>query len=176
MKKLFLLPVMMFALVGCNKPAPAVTPDPIELTSANLLGYDGSADVAYNSAESEKAVGDIIFGYIQLGAYRSETGALRMRVKDGQGSYLYNKTQFGGKIASIKFTMNASKSVFDNTDVWSFKFGTSAESLGNEVKLSTVKDTMEYTVTPTVDATFFKVEKILESYTFYIDKITISFK
>ena len=176
MKKLFLLPVMMFALVGCNKPAPAVIPDPIQITSANLLTYDGTADVAYNSTESEAAVGGITFGYIQLGAYRSESGAIRMRVKDGVGSYLYNKTQFGGKIASIKFVMNESKQVFDNADVWSFKFGTSAESLGNEIKLSTVADTKEYTVTPTVDATFFKVEKIIQSYTFYIDSITISFK
>ena len=148
--------------------------DPIVLNSANLLGYV-DADIAYNATESSATVGDISYSFIQLAAYKSENGALRMRTKDGQGSYLFNTVAFDNAITSIDIKLSNAKSVFDNTDVWSFTFGTSASELGNQVKVSTVKDQLEYSVTATGSPTFFRIDKIIASYTFYIESITINF-
>lgn len=148
--------------------------DPIVLNSANLLGY-ADADIAYNATESSATIGGISYSFIQLGAYKSENGALRMRTKDGQGSYLFNTVAFENAITSIDIKLSSAKSVYDNTDVWSFTFGTSASELGNQVKVSTVKDQLEYSVTATGSPTFFRIDKIITSYTFYIESITINF-
>lgn len=148
--------------------------DPIVLNSANLLGYV-DADIAYNATESSATIGGVSYSFIQLAAYKSENGALRMRTKDGQGSYLFNTVAFDNAITSIDIKLSDAKSVYDNTDVWSFTFGTSASELGNQVKVSTVKDQLEYSVTATGSPTFFKIDKIIASYTFYIESITINF-
>ncbi len=185
MKKLFLLPlVAMFGLVGCGGDNPGGegggggggggTHDPVVLTSANLLGYEGTT-VAYNAEEASKTVDGIEYKYIQLAAYSDEDGAIRNRTKDGQGSYLFNTTAFSAPIKSIALKLSSKKQVYDNTDVWSFKFGTSASALGDEVKLSTVADTLEYSVSAVGSPTFFRMDKIITSYSFYIDSITINF-
>lgn len=148
--------------------------DPIVLTSANLLGYEGTT-VTYNAEEASKNVDGIEYKFIQLAAYTDEDGALRMRTKDGQGSYLFNTVAFDNAITSIDIKLSDAKSVYDNTDVWSFTFGTSASELGNQVKVSTVKNQLEYSVTATGSPTFFRIDKIIASYTFYIESITINF-
>lgn len=179
MKKLFLLPlVAMFGLVGCGGDNPGggggEKQDPIVLTSANLLDYAGE-NVAYNATEASKTIDNIEYKFIQLAAYTDEEGALRMRTKDGQGSYLFNATALSAPITSIDLKLSSKKQVYDNADVFAFKFGTSATELGGEQKVSTVAGQLDYKVTPEGSPKFFRIDKIIASYTFYIESITLNF-
>lgn len=138
----------------------------IDLTgeSLNLPGpyQDGIAGIS-----------GVKFEYTQL--YFGENG-MQFRFKDNVASGLKNANAFAKGIVKIEITLNSGKTVYDNTDVFSIKFGTSADELGNEIKLSTVADQLVYTVTPDKEGyTFFSIYKVLEQYTFYVDSIRIYF-
>ena len=138
----------------------------IDLTgeSLNLPGpyQDGIAGIS-----------GVKFEYTQL--FLGENG-MQFRFKDNVASGLKNTNAFAKGIVKIEITMNSGKTVYDNADVFSIKFGTSADELGNEIKLSTVADQLVYTVTPDKEGyTFFSIYKVLEQYTFYVDSIRIYF-
>lgn len=138
----------------------------IDLTgeSLNLPGpyQDGIAGIS-----------GVKFEYTQL--FLGDNG-MQFRFKDNVASGLKNANAFAKGIVKIEITLNSGKTVYDNTDVFSIKFGTSADELGNEIKLSTVADQLVYTVTPDKEGyTFFSIYKVLEQYTFYVDSIRIYF-
>ena len=113
------------------------------------------------------------FSFTELGNYGT---GMQMRQKDGKISSICNTTALARPIASIVVVLNAEKSVYDNADVFSFKFGTSATELGAEVVVSTVAGQYEYTITPDAETyTYFSMTKIIASYTFYVDSITINY-
>ena len=113
------------------------------------------------------------FSFTELGNYGT---GMQMRQKDGKISSICNTTALARPIASIVVVLHADKSVYDNADVFSFKFGTSAEELGAEVVVSTVAGQYEYTITPDAETyTYFSMTKIIASYTFYVDSITINY-
>ena len=137
----------------------------IALTAENL-GLDAYAD-------GTATVSGVTFDFVELGTYGN---GIQMRQKDGKISKLWNSTALPSGIVSIEITLNADKSVYDNADVWEFKFGASADALTESVKLSTVAGQYTYTVTPAAGThTFVSVEKIIESFTFYVDSIKINF-
>lgn len=141
----------------------------IDLTAQSLLGYTGT-QIAYKDGTA--TVGGVAFSYIELGAYGN---GMQMRVKNGKSSTILNTAAFGSAIEKIEITLNADKQVYDNTDVWAFDFGTSSAVDGEQIKLSTVADTKSYTVTPVgTNYTFFKMTKIIESYSFYVDSVKIT--
>lgn len=136
-----------------------LTADSLGLTSQYLDGLAGISGVK--------------FEYIQL--YKGDNG-IQMRFKDGVSSSLHNANAFAKGIVRIELTLNSGKNVHDNTDVFSFKFGTSADNLGAEIKLSTVSGQTKYTITPDQGTyTYFSMTKIIEDYTFYVDSIRIIF-
>lgn len=141
-----------------------------DLTAASLLGYTGT-NVAYGDG-SDVDVNGVKFSFNECGAYGS---GIQMRVKDGKSSKVWNNTVFASRIQKIDITLNSGKAIYDNTDVWEFKFGTSAAVDGETIKLSTVKDQKTYTVTPEgTTFKYFSMTKIIESYTFYVDSILIT--
>lgn len=116
---------------------------------------------------------NIGFEFIELGTYGN---GIQWRQKDGKISTLWNTDALAKAIESIVIVLNPDKSVYDNADVFSFKFGTAADSLSAEVKLSTVADQYEYTITPDAETyTYFSMKKILADFTFYVDSITINY-
>lgn len=136
-----------------------LTADSLGLTNQYLDGLAGISGVK--------------FEYIQL--YKGDNG-IQMRFKDGVSSSLHNANAFAKGIVRIELTLNSGKTVYDNTDVFSFKFGTSADNLGAEIKLSTVSGQTKYTITPDQGTyTYFSMTKIIEDYTFYVDSIRIIF-
>ena len=140
-----------------------------DLTPASVLNYSGE-NVDYNDGTA--TVSGVNFSYIELGAYGN---GIQMRVKNSKSSTIWNAGAFGAGIAKIEIKLNSGKQVYDNTDVWKFDFGTSASVDGGSKTLSTVADTNSYTVTPSsTNFTYFKMTKILESYTFYVDSIKIT--
>ena len=142
----------------------------INLTAANVLNYSGT-NVAYKAGEA--TVENVKFSYTEIGAYGN---GIQMRVKEGKASNIHNVDEFGKGIQKIEITLNSGKQVYDNTDVWAFKFGASSAVDGETVKLSTVANQLTYTVTPEVKTyTFFDMTKIIEQYTFYVDSINVFF-
>lgn len=136
-----------------------LTADSLGLTNQYLDGLAGISGVK--------------FEYIQL--YKGDNG-IQMRFKDGVSSSLHNANAFAKGIVRIELTLNSGKTVYDNTDVFSFKFGTSADNLGAEIKLSTVSGQTKYTITLDQGTyTYFSMTKIIEDYTFYVDSIRIIF-
>lgn len=91
-------------------------------------------------------------------------------------SYIFNATAFEKGIAKIVITYSADKHVYDNNDAFCFSFGNSADDLAYQVFLSSIGGTYEYVITPDTNTyTFFKMEKTLEQYNLYIEKIEIYF-
>lgn len=145
----------------------------IELT-ADVLGLESQKYTAGTASYN-----GVSFEYVELGNYGS---GIQMRTNKNDStvkSKLWNTTALPKGIHSIVITLhNGDKTqVFDNTDVWEFKFGSVADALTETIKLSTVADQHEYTITPTVSTyTFFTFNKIIEKYSFYVDSIKLVFE
>lgn len=120
------------------------------------------------------------FTYTELGNYGD---GIQMRIdkNDSTGeiegtSTIKNDKAFHAGIAQIVVTLSDTKSVYDNADAFKFEFGT-ADGTYTETKMfSTVADTNYYVITPdSADYTYFKLSKVIESYSFYFKSIEICF-
>lgn len=120
------------------------------------------------------------FTYTELGNYGD---GIQMRIdkNDSTGeiegtSTIKNDKAFHAGIAQIVVTLSDTKSVYDNADAFKFEFGT-ADGTYTETKMfSTVADTNYYVITPdSADYTYFKLTKVIESYSFYFKSIEICF-
>lgn len=122
----------------------------------------------------------VAFEYTELGNYGD---GIQMRIdkNDSTGeiegtSYIANTNAFHAGIKMIVVTLSSTKTVYDNADAFSFKFGTSADELGHEVKFSTVAGQYVYEIVPNAETyTYFSLTKIIESYSFYFKSIEICF-
>ena len=140
--------------------------DDIILNIANL-GVGGSY------GDGTATLRGVNFSWVELGDYGF---GMQMRQKEGKISSIANTSAFNSGLKSIVIKLNEGKSVYDNTGVFSFKFGTAADALAGEILVDTVANQYEYTVTPDVETyTFFSVTKAIASYTFYVDSITLVF-
>ena len=129
--------------------------------------------VGNSYADGTATVEGIGFSFVELGNYGD---GIQWRIKNEKTSALANTSALARPIASITLVLSSTKSVYDNADVFSFKFGNASDALGAEVKLSTVADQLEYTITPDAKTyTYFSMTKIIASYTFYVDSITINY-
>lgn len=75
----------------------------------------------------------------------------------------------------IVVTWSDTKSVSNNTNALSFKFGTSADALGHEVMLSTVQGQTVYEIVPDAETYTYFLEKTLYQYSMYFKSIQICF-
>lgn len=101
---------------------------------------------------------------------------IQMRQKNDVYSSLWNTTAFERAIASITLKLSSTKSVFDNANAFAIKFGNAADNLTETISFSTVKDQLEYTITPEgKDWTFMSFTKTMKDYTFYFESITINY-
>ncbi len=129
--------------------------------------------VGNSYADGTATVEGIGFSFVELGNYGD---GIQWRIKNEKASALANTSALARPIASISLVLSSTKSVYDNADVFSFKFGNASDALGAEVKLSTVAGQTEYTITPDAQTyTYFSMTKIIASYTFYVDSITINY-
>ena len=142
------------------------TPSAVELTDTEL-GLDAYAD-------GKATIGGVEFEWVELGSYGNGIQMRNKVASGGKVSKLWNNIAFPSAIESIVLVYNSEKSTYDNADAFEFKFGNAADNLTESVKLSTVKDQKEYTVTPTGEHTYFSMELLL-TYSFYWDSITITF-
>ncbi|MCR5332431.1 MAG: hypothetical protein K6E11_00160 [Bacilli bacterium] len=163
----------------------AVVVDPISLTAESLLGYDGSADVAYDTSYQNATVGGVAFTYQQIGAYKSNHAGLQFRNKlntsgNNTKSNLNNTVEFDNAITSLDFTWHSTKSVSANSNVLKITFDTVStfDSEGKEViMLDTVADQKAYNVAPTGSSFKFVKIEIDDAFTYscYWASIVINF-
>ena len=124
-------------------------------------------------SDGTQTVQGVEFEYTEIGNYGD---GIQLRVKDGKASAIKNNTAFHAGIAQIVIRLSKTKTVYDNQNAFSFKFGTSADALGGEILFSTVKDQYEYTITPDqATYTYFSMTKVIEQYSFYFESIKICF-
>lgn len=124
-------------------------------------------------AEKTVTFDNVTFHFTELGDYGD---GIQMRIKNGVASSFCNTTAFERAIASVVVKLSSTKSVFDNADAFAIKFGNAADNLTETISFSTVKDQLEYTITPEgKDWTFMSFTKTIESYTFYFESITINY-
>lgn len=148
-------------------PEPEV--DPIELTAANLIGYDGT-NIAYGDGEA--TVGEIKFHFIECSAYGN---GIQMRTKNGKSSIIWNEDALPGVIKQVKIKLNNDKQVYDNEHALTFNFGTTAECLDKTITWDTVKDQKEYTIDiESEGAVYFKLVHSI-TYSLYVDSIELVF-
>lgn len=156
---------------------PAVTPQPEKPTyPAGTIGLDvTSLGLADSYGNGTKEVSGVSFSWIEMANF-GDGIQMRINSKDAtKFSTLWNTVAFDKAIAKIVFTYSSTKDVsYSNTDVLTLNFGTAADALDAEVKVSTVKGTKEYTVTPEGSFTFFKLS-LTEAHTYYWDSIVIYF-
>ena len=147
--------------------APVENPSSVSLTAPKLgLGAYAAGDAVVSGYD---------FSFTELGDFGNGIQC-RINKDDAQKkSTLFNTEAFWTGIYQIDITLNADKAVYDNTNAFSFTFGTAANALNSEVKFSTIANQREYTITPDAQTyTYFKME-ILLSYSFYFDEIKIWF-
>lgn len=124
-------------------------------------------------SDGTQTVQGVEFEYTEIGNYGD---GIQLRVKDGKASAIKNNTAFHAGIAQIVIRLSKTKSVYDNQNAFSFKFGTSADALGGEILFSTVADQYEYTITPDqATYTYFSMTKVIQQYSFYFESIKICF-
>lgn len=124
-------------------------------------------------SDGTQTVQGVEFEYTEIGNYGD---GIQLRVKDGKASAIKNNTAFHAGIAQIVIRLSKTKTVYDNQNAFSFKFGTSADALGGEILFSTVADQYEYTITPDpATYTYFSMTKVIEQYSFYFESIKICF-
>ena len=142
----------------------------ISLTSESLLGYNGSANVAYSTDYATRSIDEVSFRYQQIGAYGAGM-QFRNKLSDsnnGTKSNLNNTTALPAPIASIDFEWHSSKDIKTNTNVLKITFGKDNTFATNTevVMLNTTADVKTMSVTPTgKDFTFVKIE-IDDSFTY----------
>ena len=148
----------------------------LTVTSLNLQSqkYSSTSATTEDANDVELtapvAVDGVSFDFIQVGNYGD---GLQMRDKDGKTSKLWNTTAFAGGITKIEFTISSTKSAYDNPDCMILTFGDDVKGATYSTKLSTVKDTKNYTITPDAETyEYFYLEWDL-SYTSYWDSIKI---
>ncbi|MDE6584829.1 MAG: hypothetical protein K2K15_05445 [Anaeroplasmataceae bacterium] len=148
-------------------------PEPEKPTyPAGTIGLDVTSLGLTNSyGNGSKEVGGVSFSWTEIGNFGN---GIQMRSKDGKISSICNTTAFSKKIAKIVLTYNAEKSTYDS-EVLTFTFGTAADALTSEVKLSSAAGTKTYTVTPEGDFTFFQLKYSAEKGSQYWDSIVIYF-
>ncbi len=124
-------------------------------------------------SDGTQTVQGVEFEYTEIGNYGD---GIQLRVKDGKASAIKNNTAFHAGIAQIVIRLSKTKTVYDNQNAFSFKFGTSADALGGEILFSTVADQYEYTITPDqATYTYFSMTKVIQQYSFYFESIKICF-
>lgn len=159
--------------VTFNVTIPAIVvedPNTVVLTTKSLKLEQNKFQ---NSPADGVTVNGVTFAFKEIGYY---TDGIQMRQKDGVYSSLWNTTAFERAIASITFKLSSTKSVFDNANAFAIKFGNAADNLTETISFSTVKDQLEYTITPEgKDWTFMSFTKTIEKYTFYFESITINY-
>ena len=144
------------------------------LTSASILGWDGSNNVNYGNGTA--TVNGIEFSYTQLGCY--DGNGIQMRNKTAEGgvaSSFQNTSAIESGIKAIDFKFAATKSTYDNTGLMKVEFANTADFANAEVvMLDTVKGTKAYTVTPSVET--YKYVRITNnlSYSSYWELISIA--
>ena len=140
--------------------------DSIELT-IDSLGLqsqkyaDGTVEISGNS-----------FQFVELGNYGN---GIQMRNKT-KASSLWNTVAFTKNIESIEINITDGKAGFSNTDALKFEFAKDAAFTDASTSmLSTVKNTTNYTVTPSAATyTFFRVT-INITYSMYFESIIVHF-
>lgn len=145
-------------------------PNTVVLTTKSLKLENGKYQ---ESPADGVTVNGVTFAFKEIGYY---TDGIQMRQKDGVYSSLWNTTAFERAIASITFKLSSTKSVYDNANAFAIKFGNAADNLTETISFSTVKDQLEYTITPEgKDWTFMSFTKTMKDYTFYFESITINY-
>ena len=114
-------------------------------------------------------IGEYEFEYVELGSYGD---GIQMR----KTSSLGNTVAFAKPIASIEFNYSETKSTYDNADVFKISFGNDATVASYSENLGTQVDVKKYTIVPDAATyTYFKMEKVVENYSYYWDSIVITF-
>lgn len=155
--------------VTFNVTIPAIViddPNTVIINSKNLK-------IANSYADGKVTFDGVTISFKQL---MDNGDGIQMRQKDGVYSSLWNTTAFERAIASITLKLSSTKSVFDNANAFAIKFGNAADNLTETISFSTVKDQLEYTITPEgKDWTFMSFTKTIEKFTFYFESITINY-
>ena len=158
--------------------------DKVTLNAESLLGYDGSANVAYEKDYKNSTIDGVEFTYQQIGAYKSGFAGMQFRNKlsdstNGTKSNLHNTAALSSPISSIGFTWFSTKDIKTNSNVLKITFDTVAtfdSGSAEVVMLNTVAGEKVMSVAPTgTSFTFVKIE-IDDSFTFtcYWDSIVIN--
>ena len=155
--------------VTFNVTIPAIViddPNTVIINSKNLK-------IANSYVDGEVTFDGVTIKFKQLSDYGD---GIQMRQKNDVYSSMWNTTAFERAIASITLKLSSSKSVFDNANAFEIKFGNAADNLTETISFSTVKDQLEYTITPEgKDWTFMSFTKTIKDYTFYFESITINY-
>lgn len=155
--------------VTFNVTIPAIViddPNTVIINSKNLK-------IANSYVDGEVTFDGVTIKFKQLSDYGD---GIQMRQKNDVYSSLWNTTAFERAIASITLKLSSTKSVFDNANAFAIKFGNAADNLTETISFSTVKDQLEYTITPEgKDWTFMSFTKTIKDYTFYFESITINY-
>ena len=146
------------------------------------LDVDTMQLVAQSYQDGTVTIDRVAFEYTELGNYGD---GIQMRSKPTtattpdeltDNSTIKNTNAFHAGIKMIVVTWSDTKSVSNNTNALSFKFGTSADDLGHEVMLSTVQGQTVYEIVPDAETyTYFSLEKTLYQYSMYFKSIQICF-
>lgn len=146
------------------------------------LDVDTMQLVAQSYQDGTVTIDRVAFEYTELGNYGD---GIQMRSKPTtattpdeltDNSTIKNTNAFHAGIKMIVVTWSDTKSVSNNTNALSFKFGTSADALGHEVMLSTVQGQTVYEIVPDAETyTYFSLEKTLYQYSMYFKSIQICF-
>lgn len=149
----------------------------IRLTPDNLLGYNGTDNVAYQTEETEYTCGGLKYGVKQVGCFGN---GLQFRKADGVGvGYVYNKETYASDIEEFGITLQTGKTGYSNEDIMNVYFASTLEGLASAtpVKISTVAGTADYSVTVPTGARFFKIDNAAAApQTMYLASINITLK
>lgn len=159
-----------------------VAADPYLAYYRITLDVDTMQLVAQSYQDGTVTIDRVAFEYTELGNYGN---GIQMRSKPTtattpdeltDNSTIKNTNAFHAGIKMIVVTWSDTKSVSNNTNALSFKFGTSADDLGHEVMLSTVQGQTVYEIVPDAETyTYFSLEKTLYQYSMYFKSIQICF-
>ncbi len=159
-----------------------VAADPYLAYYRITLDVDTMQLVAQSYQDGTVTIDRVAFEYTELGNYGD---GIQMRSKPTtattpdeltDNSTIKNTNAFHAGIKMIVVTWSDTKSVSNNTNALSFKFGTSADDLGHEVMLSTVQGQTVYEIVPDAETyTYFSLEKTLYQYSMYFKSIQICF-
>lgn len=159
-----------------------VAADPYLAYYRITLDVDTMQLVAQSYQDGTVTIDRVAFEYTELGNYGD---GIQMRSKPTtattpdeltDNSTIKNTNAFHTGIKMIVVTWSDTKSVSNNTNALSFKFGTSADALGHEVMLSTVQGQTVYEIVPDAETyTYFSLEKTLYQYSMYFKSIQICF-